>query len=184
MEKCLIVDFDDTLVKTIDVHANAWKLALERVLNMEIPIETILQDINYGMDILFKKYQLTDNEIILAHTYKKEIFSKHIHKTRVNEFLLYVIKNNVFEKCVIASNSSKENIDKIMSYHNISSNYFDMILSRDSVKKKKPYPDMGNLILKQYQDQYSTKDYLMIGDSDVDLTFARKLNIKCILINF
>lgn len=184
MEKCLIIDFDDTLVKTIDVHANAWQLSLERVLNMEIPIDNILRDINYGMDVLFKKYQLTDAEIILAHTYKKEIFTKHIHKTRVNEFLLYVIKNNFFENYIIASNSSKENIDKIMSYHNISPDYFSMILSRDNVKKKKPCPEMGELIFKHYEYQYSNKDYLMIGDSEVDLTFARKLNIKCILTNF
>lgn len=184
MEKCLIIDFDDTLVKTIDVHANAWQLSLERVLNMEIPIDNILRDINYGMDVLFKKYQLTDAEIILAHTYKKEIFAKHIHKTRVNEFLLYVIKNNFFENYIIASNSSKENIDKIMSYHNISPDYFSMILSRDNVKKKKPCPEMGELIFKHYEYRYSNTDYLMIGDSEVDLTFARKLNIKCILTNF
>jgi beta-phosphoglucomutase-like phosphatase (HAD superfamily) len=45
MEKCLIMDFDDTLVKTINVHADSWKHALERVLNREIPIESILADL-------------------------------------------------------------------------------------------------------------------------------------------
>ena len=28
------------------------------------------------------------------------------------------------------------------------------------------------------------KDFLMVGDSDVDSTFARKLGIKCIIVKF
>jgi phosphoglycolate phosphatase-like HAD superfamily hydrolase len=184
MEKCLILDFDDTLVKTIDEHANSWKLSLERVLNREISIESILSDISYGMDVLLKKYQLTEDESILAESYKKEIFAKNIHKTKVNELLLYIIKSGIFERCIIASNSSRENIDKIMTYHGINPNMFSMILSRDDIKEKKPHPEMGNIIFEKYADIYNKTDYLMIGDSDVDLTFARKLNIKCIIVNF
>jgi phosphoglycolate phosphatase-like HAD superfamily hydrolase len=183
MERCLIVDFDDTLVKTIDVHADSWKHALERVLNMEIPIESILADINYGMDILLKKYQLSPAESLLAQKYKKEIFAKNIHKTKVNELLLYIIESGFFENYIIASNSSKENIDKIMIYHGISPSMFSMILSRDDVKEKKPHPEMGKIIFDTFSDIYTKTDYLMIGDSEVDLTFARKLDIKCILVN-
>lgn len=184
MEKCLIMDFDDTLVKTIDLHAHSWKHALERVLNREIPINSILSDINYGIDILLKKYQLTQKEALLAHKYKKEVFSKNIYKTKVNELLLYLIKNKVFDSYIIASNSSRENIDKIMSYHGIDPSMFSMILSRDDVSNKKPHPEMGKIIFEKYKDIYNNENYLMIGDSEVDLTFASKLNIKCILINF
>lgn len=184
MEKCLILDFDNTLVKTIDVHAFSWKCAIERVLNREVSIDNILADINYGMDILLNKYQLTENESQLAQTYKKEIFAKNIHKTKVNTLLLYIIENNFFEKYIIASNSSKENINKIMAYHEINPDMFSMILSRDDINKKKPHPEMGNLILETYKDSYTYSDYLMIGDSEVDLTFARKLGIKCKIINF
>ena len=28
------------------------------------------------------------------------------------------------------------------------------------------------------------EDFLMVGDSDVDSTFARKLGIKCIIVKF
>lgn len=184
MEKCLILDFDDTLVKTINVHATSWKLAIERVLNREISLDNILADINYGMDLLLNKYQLTEDEAKLAQLYKKEIFAKNIHKTKVNPLLLYIIENKFFEKYIIASNSSRENIDKIMAYHEINPNMFSMILSRDIVNKKKPHPEMGNLILKAYENTYTVKDYLIIGDSDVDLTFAHKLGIKCKIINF
>ena len=184
MEKCLILDFDDTLIKTIDVHAESWQHSLERVLDREIPIESILSDINYGMDILLNKYQLTEEESLLAQKYKKEIFAKNIHKTRVNELLLYIIENNVFEKYFITSNSSRENIDKIMAYHGIDPNMFSMILSRDDVNEKKPHPSMGKIILDTYSDIYNKTDYLMIGDSEVDLTFAHKLDIKCIIVKF
>jgi phosphoglycolate phosphatase-like HAD superfamily hydrolase len=184
MEKCLIIDFDDTLVKTIDVHADAWKLSLERVLDREIPIDTIKYDINYGMDLLLKKYQLTESEILLAKEYKKEIFSKNIHKTKLNTLLLYIIKNGFFENYIIASNSSRENLDKIMAYHEIDQNLFAMIVSRDDVKKKKPHPEMGELILRTYNSSYKKEDYLILGDSDVDLTFSKKLGIKCMIVNF
>ncbi len=184
MEKCLIMDFDDTLVKTIDVHAYSWKHALERVLNREIPIESILADINYGMDLLLKKYQLTSQESLLAQKYKKEIFAKNIHKTKVNKLLLYIIESGFFKKYIIASNSSRENIDKIMAYHGINPNMFSMILSRDDVKEKKPHPEMGLLIFDKTHDFFNINEYLMIGDSEVDLTFANKLNIKCIIVNF
>ena len=42
---------------------------------------------------------------------------------------------------------------------------------------------MGNLIMNKFP-QYNKEDFLMVGDSDVDSTFARKLGIKCIIVKF
>ena len=183
MEKCLILDFDDTLVSTIDTHANSWKLAIERVLNRDIPIETIMSDINYGMDVLLKKYQLTEKESQLAQDHKREIFSKNLHKTKINQLLLWVIENSQFEKVIIASNSSRENVDRIMAYHDISPDLFDLIVTRDDVKNKKPHSEMADLIFSVFHG-YEPKDFLMVGDSEVDSTFALKNKMKCILVKF
>ena len=183
MERCLILDFDDTLVSTIDTHADSWRRALERVLNRDIPIETIMSDINYGMDVLLKKYQLTDNESKLAQDYKRDIFSKNLYKTKINQLLLWVIKNSNFEKVIMASNSSRENVDKIMTYHNISTDLFDLIVTRDNVLNKKPHSDMADLIFKTFHE-YEPRDFLMVGDSEVDSTFALKNKMKCILVKF
>tara|TARA_R110002072_G_scaffold56403_5_gene146183 strand:- start:480 stop:1031 length:552 start_codon:yes stop_codon:yes gene_type:complete len=183
MERCLILDFDDTLVSTIDTHADSWRRALERVLNRDIPIETIMADINYGMDVLLKKYQLTDNESKLAQDYKRDIFSKNLYKTKINQLLLWVIKNSNFEKVIMASNSSRENVDRIMTYHNISTDLFDLIVTRDSVLNKKPHSDMADLIFKTFPE-YEPTDFLMVGDSEVDSTFALKNKMKCILVKF
>ena len=71
-----------------------------------------------------------------------------------------------------------------MAYHGIDPNMFSMILSRDDVNEKKPHPSMGKIILDTYSDIYNKTDYLMIGDSEVDLTFAHKLDIKCIIVKF
>jgi len=183
MERCLILDFDDTLVSTIDTHADSWRRALERVLNRDIPIETIMADINYGMDVLLKKYQLTDNESKLAQDYKRDIFSKNLYKTKINQLLLWVIKNSNFEKVIMASNSSRENVDRIMTYHKISTDLFDLIVTRDSVLNKKPHSDMADLIFKTFPE-YEPTDFLMVGDSEVDSTFALKNKMKCILVKF
>jgi len=183
MEKCLILDFDDTLVSTIDTHADSWRHALERVLNREIPLDAIMADINYGMDVLLQKYQLTDSESKLAQSYKRDIFSDNLYKTKVNQLLLWVIKNSKFDKIIIASNSSRENVDRIMAYHNISPRLFNLIVTRDDVLNKKPHSDMADLIFKTFPD-YEPKDFIMVGDSEVDSTFAIKNKFKCILVKF
>ena len=183
MEKCLILDFDDTLVSTIDTHADSWRHALERVLNREIPLDAIMADINYGMDVLLQKYQLTDSESKLAQSYKRDIFSDNLYKTKVNQLLLWVIKNSKFDKIIIASNSSRENVDRIMAYHNISPRLFNLIITRDDVLNKKPHSDMADLIFKTFPD-YEPKDFIMVGDSEVDSTFALKNKMKCILVKF
>lgn len=177
---CLVVDFDDTLVKTIHLHAYAWQQSLERVLDRDIHIDTILFDINFGIDVLLKKYRLTDNQIKLAKKYKKEIFAKQLHKSEVNEFLLYVIKNKLFKYNVIASNSSRENIDKILAYHSINENIFDVIVCRDYVQNQKPSTDMWDIIFRKLG--VSSVDCLMVGDSEVDQIFANKLDIECVLV--
>jgi phosphoglycolate phosphatase-like HAD superfamily hydrolase len=182
MEKILIIDFDDTLIKTIDVHAEAWRQSLNKTLDIEIPKDRILNDINYGIDVLLKKFQLSDDEIKKSAELKKKFFNKTLHNTRVNELLLYICKNNFFKHIVIASNSSKENLMRLLSYHNINTDLFSMIITRDDVKKKKPYPEMGDLIFSKFSE-YDKSDYLMIGDSDVDKIFATKLGIKCIITN-
>ena len=92
-------------------------------------------------------------------------------------------KSKVFKNLVIASNSSRENVDRIMSYHQIDPTLFDYIYTREDVSNKKPAPDMGHLIFEKFP-QYNFEDFLMVGDSDVDLTFARKLGIKCIIVKF
>ena len=184
MKKCLIVDFDDTLVKTIDVHAESWQHAIQQVLHINVPIESIYADINYGIDVLLKKYQLSEKESQLAQEYKRDIFAKNIHKTHVNNLLLYMIKTHYPKSCVIASNSSRENIDKIMTYHGIDPNLFLGIYTREDVLVKKPHPEMGELILKDLASRnLSFDNYLMIGDSEVDQIFARKLGIECLLIS-
>ena len=70
-----------------------------------------------------------------------------------------------------------------MSYHNISTDLFDMIVTRDDVVNKKPHSDMADLIFETFDD-YEPKDFLMVGDSEVDSTFALKNNMKCILVKF
>jgi phosphoglycolate phosphatase-like HAD superfamily hydrolase len=70
-----------------------------------------------------------------------------------------------------------------MSYHQIEPSLFDYIYTREDVPNKKPSPDMGQIIFDKFP-QYNLEDYLMVGDSDVDSTFARKLGIKCIIVKF
>jgi len=43
---------------------------------------------------------------------------------------------------------------------------------------------MGETIFSLLKASYQKEDYLMVGDSEVDKMFARKLGIKCILVKF
>ena len=72
-----------------------------------------------------------------------------------------------------------------MAYHGISQDLFHNIYTREDVSFKKPHPEMGSLIFDLLKENnYNKKDYLMVGDSEVDSTFARKLGIKCLIVKF
>ena len=70
-----------------------------------------------------------------------------------------------------------------MAYHNISPDLFDLIVTRDDVKNKKPHSEMADLIFSVFHG-YEPNDFLMVGDSEVDSTFALKNKMKCILVKF
>ena len=182
MKRCLILDFDDTLVYTMGVHVYAWARALSIVTKLDIKEDSIALDLNYGSDVLFKKYKLSSDEIEKAKELKRNVFKTYLHKTTINDLIMWLAKSNLFEKVIIASNSSRDNINKIFDYHSIDENIFDLIVCRDDVENKKPHTDMFDLIKNTYPE-YSSDDYVMIGDSEVDQLFAIKNDIKCIILN-
>lgn len=183
-EKCLILDFDDTLIKTIPLHIKSWKFSIDAVLQINTDVNEIIKTINYGTEELLQKYNLSSEQYDHILFLKKEYYLSNIHETQVNQLLLYLIESKFFETYVIASNSSKENIIDTLDYHNINKSLFNLIISKEDVKLKKPYPDMGTLIFSKYANKYKKSDYLYIGDSDVDQNFSNAIGTKFISVNF
>ncbi len=77
----------------------------------------------------------------------------------------------------LVTNTSKEAAELMITKHNIKS-YFDVIYTRNDVKKIKPDPTMLNLAI----NDLGTKENFLIGDSKVDYLTAKKANAKSIII--
>lgn len=181
-KRVLIVDFDDTLVFTMDVHLNSWKSAINDVFNLNLSKTTLMKDIQFGINYVFEKYNLDSSLISKAYNVKRQLFLQNIHLTKINNLVYFLCRSDFFDKVIIATNASKFTLEKIFEYHNLDYSYFDFICTKDLVSHKKPHIEMGNLILNQFRE-YSIDQFLMIGDSEVDEIFANRLGIQCILLN-
>ncbi|MDR1758822.1 MAG: HAD family hydrolase [Bacteroidales bacterium] len=184
-KKCLISDFDDTLVKTVPVHARCWQQTLENIGGVSISWENIMQNINHSIEYVLDIHNIKVKQDLFERMkeHKKKIFDTRLHETELNWFLWSVMQSGLFEKIYLISNSSRENVLKLMALHGIEYRVFTRIITRDDVKHRKPAPDMGHLIFNQ-NPEYQLADYLYIGDAPVDIEFAKGLQIDWQLVHF
>ena len=80
----------------------------------------------------------------------------------------------------ILTNKPKTLVKKTITYHQIEC-FFDCIICREDVMKKKPDPEGFNLILKTLN--LIKDEVIYVGDSLVDLELAKSLQVEFFLYN-
>jgi len=80
----------------------------------------------------------------------------------------------------VLTNKPKMLVDKTMNHHQIKS-FFDCIVCREDVKKKKPDPEGFNFVLKTLN--LIKNDVIYVGDSLVDLELAKSTQVEFFLYN-
>lgn len=180
MIKAALLDIDGTLVDSNDAHANAWVDALDDA-GFAIPFEDVRPLIGMGSDNLLPTLLKIDPDDPLGKEladYRGEIFRKHYLKTvrpfpKVREFLKMLIDKGL--KLVVATSSTKEDLEKILVQGQIS----DLLPTRvnaDDTDQSKPDPEIVLAALKKANVE--KEEAVMIGDTPYDLSAAHRAGIR------
>lgn len=181
--KKIIFDFDGTLVNSneaVIASLNAtyfefkgempdYRDNIEPILGkpLEVQIES------FGIDSV-------DDGIHYYRQYYKEIREEKTYSYDGIEPLLEWLKNNHYPMGILSNKGPgglAHGLDKF-GYEQ----YFDCVISKDDVKKKKPDPVSFDPIIEVMGGDLS--DYIMVGDSTSDISLGHNLGIVSVLVSW
>lgn len=190
--KAVILDMDGVLVDTEHIHMKAFDSFLEKF-GLKVD-ETFLQSligtsIEENIKMFFKRFpQLEGEDIKQLISERNTIYADMINKeplvpiSGVIEVLDYCLNHDI--KTALASSSDKDQIDLILKKLNSNKNYeldlynsFHTIVAGNSVKEKKPAPD---IYLRAIADlKVDKKHIIAIEDSQAGISSAKNAGIFC-----
>jgi HAD superfamily hydrolase (TIGR01509 family) len=183
MITAVIFDIDGTLVDSVDLHAEAWRVALEKFGKSVSPAD-VRRQIGKGGDQLLPVF-LSPRELQAfgqeLEQYRGELFRK-TYLPRVRAFpgvrrLFERIRSD--HKRVALASSAKA--DELKAYKQIAQ-IDDLIgaeTSSDDAEKSKPFPDIFQAALAQLGDVAPDRA-VVIGDTPYDAQAAGKANLPTI----
>ncbi len=185
----LIFDFDGTLLDAFAGLCDAAKHAFTE-LNLPCPshqqimhylhsgkqLKTILADESYrsDLDIDIERwiqifYNRLENPITTPQLFEGvEAGLEQLHQQGF--------------KINIASNRSLKSIESLLKQFNIES-LFTCVIGDQAGYELKPSRDMFDYIQGHYPDSKPT-DFLMIGDTETDIDFAKACDMPCVIIQY
>ncbi|HOC52145.1 MAG TPA: HAD family hydrolase [Caldisericia bacterium] len=185
MIKVVIFDFDGTLFDTKYDLARSVNILLKECSLNELPVEDIYKNIGNGADILllktFNSYNLKPPENSIErflNIYDKE----KLKYTKPFDGIVDVLEKLYKEKILyIITNKDKKNSLEILSYFSLE-NYFKRVIGRDTFGIKKPDNRLIEIV-KNFEN-VNNDEIVIVGDSEVDLTFGKNNNIKVVLVTW
>jgi HAD superfamily hydrolase (TIGR01549 family) len=183
MLRAVIFDVDGTIVDSVDLHAEAWRVAFEKF-GKTFLFHEIRRQIGKGSDqllpVFLSKPELNrfgeDLDQYRGELFKKEFLPRVRAFARVRE-LFQRIKSD--GKQIVLASSAKA--DELEAYKKIAriDDLIESETSSDDADKSKPYPDIFQAALARLNDV--TPDHaIVIGDTPYDAQAASKANLKTI----
>jgi HAD superfamily hydrolase (TIGR01549 family) len=176
-----IFDIDGTLVDSVDLHAAAWQMALERF-GKNVSLEKVRRQIGKGGDQLMPVF-LSPIELkrfgAELEQYRSELFKRKF-LPRVKAFPAV---RQLFErirqdgKRVALASSAKG--DELKTYKKIAGidDLIETQTSSDDAERSKPYPDIFHAALAELGD-VAPDAVLVVGDTPYDAEAAGKANLR------
>ena len=183
MITAVIFDIDGTLVDSVDLHAEAWQVALERF-GKKVSFAEVRRQIGKGGDQLLPVF-LSAREMEKfgdeLEQYRSKLFKKE-YLPRVTAFpgvrqLFERIRQD--QKRIALASSAKG--DELKTYKTIAGidDLIEAETSSDDAERSKPYPDIFEAALAELGDVAPDK-ILVIGDTPYDAQAAGKANLRTV----
>ena len=191
--RCLIFDFDGTLAETEEAHRKAFNKAFQlnklgwnwdqhiyrRLLQVAGGKERIEF---YNKSFLSNSKQISSKDIEEIHLQKTKFYMQSVSqgfvhlRPGIREFLEKAKYNK--KKLAISTSTSRDNVTLLLKscLNENPEDVFSFISTGDLVKKKKPSPDLYELVLKEMN--LMPEECLAFEDSRVGLVSAQRANIN------
>jgi HAD superfamily hydrolase (TIGR01509 family) len=183
MITAVIFDIDGTLVDSVDLHAEAWRVAFKNF-GKSVSLENVRRQIGKGGDQLLpvclspKEMENFGEEL---EQYRSELFKKQFLPLvkafpAVRQLFERIRKD---DKRIALASSAKE--DEIKTYKQIAriGDLVEAETSSDDAEKSKPYPDIFHAALEGL-GHVAPDRVLVVGDTPYDAEAAAKANLRTI----
>jgi HAD superfamily hydrolase (TIGR01549 family) len=183
MITAVIFDIDGTLVDSVDLHAEAWQVALERF-GKKVSFAEVRRQIGKGGDQLMPVF-LSQREMEKfgdeLEQYRSKLFKKE-YLPRVTAFpgvrpLFERVRQD--QKRIALASSAKG--DELKTYKTIAGidDLIEAETSSDDAERSKPSPDIFEAALAELGDVAPDK-ILAVGDTPYDAQAAGKANLRTV----
>jgi phosphoglycolate phosphatase-like HAD superfamily hydrolase len=184
MIKNIIYDLDGTLINSQKDIINAFNYTFKKnKTNTKINYKFFIENANLGSKYFIKKAlkknknNFLDIQKDFTTYYNKNFYQNTNLKAGAYNFLKQAYNKNY--KNILCTNKKEETAKKILKKYNIEK-FFKFIIGFDTFTEKKPELKFIKKIKKKLK--INSEDTIVIGDTEVDSTLAKRGNIKFYLI--
>jgi HAD superfamily hydrolase (TIGR01549 family) len=183
MSQAVIFDVDGTLVDSVDLHAEAWRVAFEKF-GKTFPFHEIRRQIGKGSDqllpVFFSEQELEqfgeDLDEYRSEIFKKEFLPRVQAFPKVRDLFQRIKKDG--KQIVLASSAKADELDAYKKIARID-DLIESETSSDDADRSKPYPDIFQAALARLKD-VAPENAVVIGDTPYDAQAASKANLETI----
>lgn len=171
-EKAALFDLDGTLFDTTLVNFFSYKEALNKFghdFSQEFYLEQCHGRVFRDFLPLIIGQDNPDQPFI--HQLKKELYPKHLHHAKQNDFLFDIIRalRNTYYIGLVTT-ASQKNVMDILDYFRVK-DLFELILTQEDVLQSKPSPEGYLKAMSHFK--VAPSDTIIYEDSEVGLAAAR-----------
>jgi HAD superfamily hydrolase (TIGR01549 family) len=181
--KAVLFDIDGTLVDSVDLHAEAWRLAFKKF-GKTVSFAEVRRQIGKGADQLLPVFW-SQGELEQfgkeLEEYRSELFKKE-YLPRVKAFPqvreLFARIQQYDKRIALASSAKAEELSTYKKVARID-DLIEAETSSDDAEKSKPHPDIFHAALSELGD-VSRGTVLVVGDTPYDAEAAAKANLRTV----
>jgi HAD superfamily hydrolase (TIGR01509 family) len=183
MVSAVIFDIDGTLVDSVDLHAEAWRQAMQRF-GRGVPFERVRRQIGKGADQLLPVFFTAEGLRSIGEelkAYRAELYRQEF-LPRVRPFpgvpALFRRLREDGRRIVLASSARREEVDALIDVAGVRG-LFEAATSADDVERSKPHPDVFEAALDRL-GAVDLREVVAVGDTPYDAEAAGKLGVATI----